>query len=349
MADTISIAEIAESAVTLETCALTPASFAGDLPRRELNPFLGWAASPATLRAGRLRDVGLDRDHMVLLKDGRVLAETIYLQSPDGIAALRVDPDRLDHPAPHGIAVTCFDHWDANYYHWLAHTVPAVHAIQARRADAATLVVPRLWPWQEATLQRLGAQSLRRLPTELGRQYALAECEYYDFVAGQADFSVSTLSRAAYERMAQDVAPEPLAGRRLYIDRGNTTNRRIPNESALIAALRERGFEIVRPEDRHLTRQIALFQAADMVVGQLGAGLANIAFCRPGAVVYEIVPEHHANPCFLAMAMQGGLQYWADLFPTGAAQPDHTSAWHRDIDVTAVLLRIDELAKLAPA
>ncbi|MBS0560320.1 MAG: glycosyltransferase family 61 protein [Proteobacteria bacterium] len=352
MAETIPIAEAAEDCVTLETCELTDAFFAGGADGiardRGANPFLGWRASPTTLRAWRLRDVVLDRDHMVLLKDGRVLAETVYLQSPDSIAALRVDPDRLERPGIAGVAATCFDHWDANYYHWLAHSVPTVHAIRSRHGDAATLIVPRLWPWQAATLDRLGAGGMRRLPTELGRKYALAEAEYYEFAAGRADFSVSALSRAAYERMAEGIAPEPPMGRRLYIDRGNAANRRIPNEAALVAALRARGFEIVRPEERDIDGQIALFRAAGMVVGQLGAGLANIAFCRPGTVVYEIVPEHHANPCFLAMAMQSGLRYWADLFPTGAAQPDHTSAWHADIDVAAVLRRIGELEAFVP-
>ena len=125
---------------------------------------------PATIRIYRLRNVVLDRSLMVLLKDGEVIADTVYEQSPDAVAALRVRPDSLV-VADHGHAVaTCCDHWDANYYHWVAHTLPTLHAIQAQHpAGNVGLMVPRLAPWQRRSLDLIGASGLTTIATSSAR------------------------------------------------------------------------------------------------------------------------------------------------------------------------------------
>lgn len=351
--NTVSITDVAERVATLETCVPTSSRFAGDpdgiVRDRRMNPFLGWETMLTTLRVYRLRDVVLDRSLMVLLKDGRVIAETNYLQPEAAIAAARVDPDRLVRLDSGNAIATCFDHWDSNYYHWMAHTAPTVQAIQqCHPTRDIRLVLPKLHPWQRKSLELLGASDLPSIITEPGGQYLIPLAEYYDFVAGRADFAVSPISHSAYTRMNARVGTTAPQHRRIYIDRSGQANRRLPNEPALLAALRQLDFHLVRPEQLCLEEQIALFKGADMVVGQLGAGLTNIAFCQPDTVVYELVPDHHRNPCFLAIALQGGLQYWADVFPTGAIGGDHTSAWAADIDVSHVVSRIDELAPLLP-
>jgi hypothetical protein len=351
VAMTVSIVDVAESVETLETCAPVEARFAeGIVQDADRNPFLGWRTAPATLRMYRLRNVVLDRALMVLLKDGAVIRETIYEQSSADIAGLAVRQDSL-MVADIGHAVaTCCDHWDANYYHWMTHTLPTVQAILERHPSGDVgLIVPRLSRWQRQSLELMGVTGLPGITAPPGAQYFLPVAEYYDFVAGRADFSISAVSQAAYARIGGRVTTVESGHRLIYIDRGGSANRRLPNEAALMERLRRRGFDTVRPETLRPDQQIALFRGAGMVVGQLGAGLANIAFCQPGTVIYELVPEHHRNPCFLAMAMQGGLQYWGDVFPTGVTGGDHTSSWIADIDVDHVMRRIDELASLVPA
>jgi Glycosyltransferase 61 len=350
--NTVSMVDVAEEIATIETCIPVTARFAGDPDgirrARSMNPFLGWQTVPFTSRMYRVRDVVLDRSLMILLKDGRVIAETIYLHPETVIAAARVYPDRLVQlDSDHAVA-TCFDHWDTNYYHWMAHTVPTVHAILHRHAAGnIRLALPQLRPWQRKSLELLGASNLPAIVTKPGAQYLIPMAECYDFVAGRADFAVSPLSQAAYARMRAGVRTATPHHWRIYIDRSGQANRRLPNERALLARLLQRGFHAVRPEQLSLEEQIVLFKGAGIVVGQLGAGLANIAFCQPGTVVYEMVPDHHPNSCFLAMALQGSLEYWADVFPAGVAGGDHTSAWTADIDIDHVMARIDELDPLS--
>jgi capsular polysaccharide biosynthesis protein len=67
------------------------------------------------------------------------------------------------------------------------------------------------------------------------------------------------------------------------------------DEPALEAALKARGFTIVRAERLSPAEQIALMRGAELVVGATGAGLANALFAPERAKVFEILPENFAN------------------------------------------------------
>ncbi|MBB2204100.1 glycosyltransferase family 61 protein [Gluconacetobacter takamatsuzukensis] len=343
------LADIAESSVLLESCPARAARFAPADARREgaANPFLDWVSTPVGLTAHILRDVVYDVDSRVLLKGGKLVVETCYLQPPEMLAELRVDSARLIGHAGPGMAVPCSDHWPGNYYHWMTHALPVMAALSdrpdIRRRGRLRWLLPELLPWQRQTLDLLGTERGGGPALAAGRQYRLDRAVYCTIVAGAADFALSRLSQSVFPRMAARVPVMRRRGLRLYVDRGGAGNRAIPNEAALAAALAAEGFCVVRPERMGVAEQIDLFRAAAMVVGPLGAGMTNIGFCRPGTLVYELVPDHHANPCFLAMAMRGHLNYWADVYPTGATGQDHVARWEVGIDVARVLRRVSGL------
>ncbi|MCX2561997.1 glycosyltransferase 61 family protein [Acetobacter farinalis] len=337
----VSLKEAAKSVTVLETVSAAPAALAlgGRAPQGEESLFRGWASDPATLCLYDLRDVVLDRSLMVFLKDGKPILETSYLQDPAAVAALSIRPqDLVEVPDKGGPAAACFDHWDSNYYHWLAHTLPTVHALRKAGHGAARLILPAgLRPWQAETLALSGFDAQQGIPTEHGKQYAFRRVLYADYVRGAADFSVSPLSQAAYRSLVAGQAPSGPEDLRIFIERGAAGNRRIPNEAELTAALQARGFLCVRPETMTVAEQIRLFSRARLVVGQLGAGMANSVWCQPGAVVFELVPEHHQNPCDLLLAMQAGLHYWGKLMPTGLQEENHTAQSEQRLDIASVL------------
>nr|WP_244959678.1 glycosyltransferase family 61 protein [Gluconacetobacter azotocaptans] len=346
VARTIGLADVADSVACLETCPAQPARFAGGgaLLDGETNPFLAWSSSPVTVTVHHLRDVVYDVDHRVLIKDGCLIAETCYLQPPEALARITVDRARLGRLAGPGVAIPCSDHWPGNYYHWMAHTLPVIASLSDRPEwGSARLLLPALLPWQRRTLELLRPGRCGIEPIAAGAQYRVDRVAYCNIVAGAADFAMSRLCGAVFRRMAAAVPVARRPGARLYVNRSGTGNRAIPNESALAARLHDMGFLAVRPETLAPEAQIDLFRAASMVVGPLGAGMTNIGFCRPGTVVYDLVPDHHANPCFLAMAMRGDLAYWADCFPTGADRQDHVANWAHGINVGQVARRVVEL------
>ncbi|GBR72047.1 glycosyltransferase family 61 protein [Gluconobacter kanchanaburiensis] len=349
-ANPMRLTDIARDEIVLETCHALPAPNVPELPHPERNPFVNWSSMPVMISRYALRDIVLDQPLMTLLHAGRVIPETAYVQDPEAVRALKLRPEDLIRCAPFkGITAACVDHWASNYYHWIAHTVPTLHALSLQKLPVRLVLPEHMHPWQFETLELFGLTSEAHLRLQQGRQYAFRALDYVTFVNGSADFAVSGLSRAAYAHLRAAVGTE--AGkphRRLYIERGHSANRHVPNEEALAEALEALGFERIRPETLPLKDQIRLFGEAEMVMGMLGAGLANIAWCRPGTFVYELVPSHHVNPCFTAMAAQGDLRYWADLFETGATRENHTDNAAIPLPVTEILNRVRDLLARLP-
>ncbi|MDG6093997.1 glycosyltransferase family 61 protein [Acetobacter sp. AN02] len=310
----------------------------------ERNPYIAWRSLPAELRRWRLRRVVLDRELMVQMHRGRALRETSYLQPEEAVTALRPDPSRL-RAGPPGLSVLGFDHWDANYYHWLMHGAVPLALNSCRPAgERGRPVVPRRVPMVEDTLALLGVSPDEAFVAGREFQYDFPLLDYYDYTRGKANFAISRTVQGALETLAAGVVPGDV--RRVYIDRRGGGNRALCNEGDLIARLEGRGFAAVRTEALTLPQQIALFRGAEFVVALHGAGLTNIGFCRPGSFVYELLPSHYTNPCFVRMAMQAGLSYWSDVFDSGQESRTHYAPWVSPVDVEAVIRRVDEIDRL---
>ncbi len=98
-------------------------------------------------------------------------------------------------------------------------------------------------------------------------------------------------------------------GERIHVSRAKAARRRVTNEAELTAALAAAGFVTVYLEDLSWAEQIAAFRAARVIVAPHGAGLANLAFCAPGARVVELVGREYFNPTFWRLAALRGLDY----------------------------------------
>jgi hypothetical protein len=80
-------------------------------------------------------------------------------------------------------------------------------------------------------------------------------------------------------------------GRRVYVSRDDARLRRVLNEKRLLPRLEALGFERAVLGDLPIARQVALFRQADIVVAPHGAGLAHIAWCKPGTRIVEFFPS----------------------------------------------------------
>ncbi len=109
------------------------------------------------------------------------------------------------------------------------------------------------------------------------------------------------------------------ARRRLYISRNDAKLRRVANEAELSPLLAAHGFEIVILTGMPIADQVRLFIEAEAVVAPHGAGLAHIAWMRPGAKVVEFFPgasgplgaPRNATANFWIISNQKGLDYTA--------------------------------------
>ncbi|NHO31348.1 DUF563 domain-containing protein [Acetobacter sp. LMG 1636] len=245
------------------------------------------------------------------------------------------------------IAWAGFDHWNTNFYHWVAHTLPTIcHFLKTASPDDVFLL-PELTPWQQESIELMQLPRDRWKITQADRRYAFPHVVYTDFLRGRTDFTASeTLTETSrLLRQAAGCSERP-GSRLLFVERGCHANRRIPNEAELADGLKRVGFECVRPETLTVREQILLFSEARMVVGFLGAGLTNIAWCPPGTIVYELVPRHHQNPCFLTVAIRNHLFYWGELIETGVTQENHTSRAALPVDVGRVVAHARNLLSM---
>ena len=275
------------------------------------------------VRTIALPDVGFLPFMGMLYRDGRPIWQTRYLVSDHEYASARMAA-QITHLA--GKVAIGFNRNYYNYYHWVAQCLPAIDW-SLRFSDGAGVCValPELdQAWQRESLALLGYGAFARVRCEPHVSYGIPDALYCEFLNGCAAFCASRMALDTHRRIADRVSPIdgptiPGAGRgrrALYIARIDTPNRPMANEPDVIEVMRRRGIEIMLPSATPFADQVRLARAADVLIGPHGAGMTNVAFCRPGAAVYELLPAFWANPCFRAMAQCGGLAYTADVFPS---------------------------------
>lgn len=103
--------------------------------------------------------------------------------------------------------------------------------------------------------------------------------------------------------------------RLLWVDRdesGKARSRGLEGQEPLLEALASRGFVQSKFELHTPLKQIAMMQAADVVIMPHGAGLANMVFAKSGALVIEIGQRQtqlHRWGDFLKCAIVSGCRY----------------------------------------
>ncbi len=187
-----------------------------------------------------------------------------------------------------------------NYYHFLTDVLPRVELLRRAGAEPESFVVNRTARFQRDFLDQLGLTADRCLGSD---KYPHLRADQL-VVSSLPDDNLKTPRWIVPWLRAQflpDTVDRP--HRRLYVTRGDKRHtRRVENEAALLAALAPLGFEIVDPGAMAPTAQVRTFAEAECVVGPHGAGLTNLAFAPPGAVVVELFARDYVNECFWALA-----------------------------------------------
>ncbi len=140
----------------------------------------------------------------------------------------------------------------------------------------------------------------------------------------------SPLCARALEDLSSRTEPGPAD--RIFVRRRART-RPLLNEDRVEAALRARGFAVVEPGRMMLREQIALFKGARMVVGALGAALANIAFCEARTKVVALTSASFPDTFFWFLSLHRGLEYSEIRCPDVAA-PGTEAPWNEGFTIT---------------
>ncbi|CAE8637220.1 unnamed protein product [Polarella glacialis] len=263
-----------------------------------------------------------------------------------------------------GAVINVLHGYALNYYHFVTEQVPALLALRHELSwlpeDRVTVFYfGQKWQAEYAMLAGFQSQQLLAYnPCEVVRGDLVYTASVPDSKAAESllqiraavldsGFSGRVQARqpppSCFRQEAKDVAVKRI----LVIERacfggsaGGATCAEsairgcsIGNYQELLQALAavfpgSEGFSVCsfRAEEHSVASQAAHFEAADVVIGAIGAGLANLIFMRPGALLVALHPAHpeasfsvYSSRCgqsyFWHMAQQLGLGFRALLCP----------------------------------
>jgi hypothetical protein len=99
--------------------------------------------------------------------------------------------------------------------------------------------------------------------------------------------------------------------KKIYFKRGDGTERKILNESAIITLLQNKGFEIIDPGSLGIEEQVSLMQQAKIIVSAHGAALSNLLFSGDDTTVIELFsPDYFRTDCYYTLSSIRKLNYW---------------------------------------
>lgn len=218
-----------------------------------------------------------------------------------------------------------------NYGHFLLDGFSGISAIlDSGDFRNFAFVTPPLSPRQKEQFDLIGINP-RVLAEEIYRVRNLVFSNSMAYALHTPNLNFLSLrQRMMHESLSLDSA------KMIYVSRRNIEKRRLQSEAALELALQKAGYRIVCPETMSAKEQIAVFAAADVIVGPTGAAFANVLYAKPGARIIEIIPrdmtvnhERHLWVAYLcALVKADWIPYFCDDAPgyerpvySGAARP----------------------------
>ncbi len=257
-----------------------------------------------------------------------LLGEAQTLEFPGGALRVKIresggDPALVEQPS--FCLASRFTHH--NYYHWMVEALPRLQFLDCLPDGSKIPLIfpaPGPKPFHLASLAALGIRNpivaVNARLVKFKRLYVSTFLDPGAITARQVDWLRARLFPNAVKAGWSE------RPRRIYVSRRDANARNLVNETEAAATLAALGFETVVPGTLPLERQIQTFASADIVVATHGAGNTNTAFCRPGAIVIELVPDSVRQPHYWMLGSVADLRYGRvlcdDRHPAGSMTVD---------------------------
>lgn len=215
-------------------------------------------------------------------------------------------------PEPDGfIKEPCFLVGNSNnYFHWITESISRLWCLDILSGlDNITLLVPdNPKPFIYETLRALKLDKNKLVP--LRGKMLVAEQLYFATYLAPCAFSKKQIEWVQQRLMhAFEIGIKNKGTKRYYISRSDAKFRRTANESEVVEYLKKFNFDVVCPGEMGMREQIKLFSEAEMVVSPHGAGIANILFAPPNAVLIELLPKSYQHLACWMVTKLGGKRY----------------------------------------
>ncbi len=305
-------------------------------------------------------------DHALCIERGgdlQLLEESLWHSNLYFSAWFRNDRTTLwrwrsdrDWPAPvrvPGLVAHCYHRFHDQYFHWLIDVMPRIWLLRTHSPYATP------YQWFVGPVNRAVQQQMLALyditPEMCCREldgvvtFEAAICTAFRFTEplgtrpsystgihhrGWSTAFVDDIRERAVRRYAASVQPDDAPN--LYVSRADAAHRQTRNETAVRELVVARGFKVIEPGRMSFEAQVRAFAAARIVVGTHGAGLTNVIWAPPGALLLELVPEHLDDTGYRFLSALAGHQHHYLI----CRQFEHRNGTaFADIEVDVALLR----------
>ena len=197
-----------------------------------------------------------------------------------------------------------------SYFHWMTDVLPRVRLINEAGFEINSFdhfIINKLEAgYQKETLDYLKIPSKKI--REIGTKPSGYLCEHAVLPSLPSFPGAVPPETIHYVR---SIVPETSVqkGVKLYIERGKSKRRRIPEEGRIIDWLKMQNFRIIDCGEMSVKDQAAAFAHAELIVAPHGGALTNLMFCREGTKVVELLSSKYPNPCYRNLCGIAGLPY----------------------------------------
>jgi hypothetical protein len=224
-----------------------------------------------------------------------------------------------------------YDNWSwNNYFHWVIDSMCRLQLLHEHVKEQFTVVVPEASPaYITETLALYGFTDIVRLPARSKARIPQLFTMNYAAWSGQQHPQVLA-DMVRYVKQQYQIADVPTE-RRVYVSRSRAYSRRVANEEAVTALLREYNFETVYFEGMPFAEQVKLMSTVRVFVTSHGANMTNLIWLPRDAKILELLREPgRSNFCYWSVASSLHLEYNYQLCPITD---------HDNIEVDIALLR----------
>jgi hypothetical protein len=201
---------------------------------------------------------------------------------------------------------------DCNYYHYLFDFIQKLEILEGLNISISEfdrVIIPQApFKIHKIICDRLNLRKDQPITLPKHLCYRFNKLTTVSLLGG------GLVSRPASQKFIKDIfkVDTPSNYKRIYIKRV-TEKRKLENIEEIEELLKQFNFKTIQPE--LLNNPYPIFNNADIVVGEHGAGLSNCVFCKPTTNIVELIPINHINPHFISISKVNNLQYHALLSP----------------------------------
>ena len=235
-----------------------------------------------------------------------------------------------------------------HFGHWIQHTVPLIRIywkiIGKQNIDYYYIGDCPISSFQMETLAKLGIdrQQIINYPCQADR--SLIAIKYRRKQNGGSIYTdifgfrfIRELFPISQNRSNND------AYKKIYVQRGNVSKRKVINEHEILDYLNKLGFVHLVMDGKMVQEQAEIFSNAHVIIAPHGSALHNLIFAKPNTKVIELYSFNHFDTTNFTFASYANSDYYYVIGEK--VSPDYISPVYADIKID--ISKLERICKLA--